>query len=404
VAGARLTEGGAEQRIVWLDVLRGASLFGIAQINFPSFAAGQLPVSSLYGEQAPLSWHMLYGAITLLITAKFYPIFAFLFGYGHALQRERLLRQGFNVQATLMRRYGALLLFGMAHGSLLFFGDILTMYALAGMLLLAESGRHGPGSNEALLRWAVISVALGAIWGVGLAHYPASIHADWVRMHNDDLLLLAGHDWRSIAAGRASLYLSAQLEQLASFLPELMLFMNAGAWACRHGVLQQPQLHRALFKRCVLLGVVIGLPVNVTLMLLELKILDEGGAPVAVCAVLDNLAFFLSVGYLGLLGLYAAASPTSSTDKRAGLVAGLAALGRVALTNYVVQSLAMMAIWYLCWHQVSLFGAPLVMASLALLVCLMQMLWALRHTRLGRQGPLETIWRRITYAHAPGSI
>ena len=400
MAEARLTEGGVQQRIVWLDVLRGASLFGIAQINFPSFAAGQLSVSSLYSAHAPLSWHMLYGAITLLITAKFYPIFAFLFGYGHALQRERLMRRGRNVRATLMRRYGALLLFGMAHGSLLFFGDILTIYALAGMLLLAESRRDGPGSSEALLRWSVISVALTAVWAAGVTDYPASIHADWVSMHSDDLSLLASHNWRSIAGGRASLYVSAQLEQIVTFLPELMLFMNAGAWACQRGVLQQPQLHRPLFKRCVMLGVVLGVPVNVTLMLLELKILDERGAPVALCAVLDNLAFFLSLGYLGLLGLYAAAS----ADKKAALVGWLAALGRVALTNYVVQSLAMMAIWYLCWRQVTLFGAPLVMASLALLVCLMQMLWALRQARLGRQGPLEAIWRRITYGRAPDSI
>ena len=396
-----IEEGSRAARIVWLDVLRGASLFGIAQINFPSFASGQLPVSSLYGEHASPASHLMYGAITLLITAKFYPLFAFLFGYGHALQRERLTRQGLDPRRTLMRRYSALLLFGMLHGSLLFFGDILTMYAIGGILLLAQSGHDGAGSHTVLVRWAAISVVMTAVFSVSLPDFPASIQADWVRMHGDDIDMLARHDWGSIVTARASLYLSAQIEQIVTFLPLLLLFMNAGIWACERGVLQQPQLHRTLFKRCVLLGAAVGVPVNLALMLFELKILDERGAPVAVCGVLDDLAFFLSLAGLGLLGLYAASHAAGATSR---VVLWLAALGRVALTNYVMQSLVMMCAWYLCWRQITLLGAPAVMAGLALLVCLLQMVWAVRQVRLKRLGPLEATWRRITYGRTAGSI
>jgi uncharacterized protein len=403
VAEARLKEGAIEatreQRIVWLDVLRGASLFGIAQINFPSFAAGQLPISALYHGTSP--WiHALYGAITLLITAKFYPIFAFLFGYGHALQRTRLMRLGFDPQSILRRRYAALLLLGVVHGSLLFFGDILTMYALAGMLLLAESGRNGPGSNAALLRWSVISVIMTAVYCLSLPDFAASAHARWVGSHSDDLLLLATRDWSAIVATRASSYVTDQLQQIVIFLPQLMLFMNAGIWACERGVLQQPWLHRAMFRRCLLLGVGVGLPVNLALMVCELQTLDERAAPIALASVLDNLAFILSLAYLGWLGLYAARERSALPR----VVFWLAALGRVALTNYIVQSLVMLLAWTLCWRTISAHGSLPVMAGLALLTCLLQMVWAVRQARMNRQGPLEARWRSITYGPRGASI
>ncbi len=403
MAKARLNQGSiavqSDQRIIWLDVLRGAALFGIAQINFPSFAAGQLPVSSLYDAPPSRLDELLYGAITLLVTAKFYPVFAFLFGYGHALQRRRLACLGVDVETILMRRYGALLLFGVVHGSLLFFGDILTMYAIAGIILLAESRSNRAGSPSALLRWGAVSLVMTALYCVGLPHFPASVHADWVRMHASEVELMAS-SWSSIAADRCTLYLVGQLQQVATFLPELLLFMNAGVWACERGVLQQPRAHKALFARCLLVGVALGLPINLALMVCELGILNQRAAPVALISVLDNLAFILSLAYLGLFGLYAAREHATLPKT----VLWLAALGRMALTNYVVQSFVMMAAWYLCWRQINALGAPGALAALALLVCLLQTCWAVRQTRLERQGPFEARWRSISYGRARPSI
>jgi uncharacterized protein len=132
-AGRRLAPTPAEQRIDTLDVLRGFALLGILLINIELargsdlyvFVAGETPErSSADGIVQFLSgW---------LVRSKFLSAFALLFGVGAALMVARAEGSGRSPHALLARRYGWLLVLGLAHMLLLFSGDILVATAWQG--------------------------------------------------------------------------------------------------------------------------------------------------------------------------------------------------------------------------------------------------------------------------------
>jgi uncharacterized protein len=393
VADAAVRSTGGE-RIVWLDVLRGLALFGIAQINFPSFATGAAPMSALFQAHVEGGPRLLHVGLTFLIETKFYPVFAFLFGYGHALQRRALRAAGRAAEPVLKRRYLALLVLGVFHGLVLFFGDILTMYALAGFVLLLYQDHTPEKAQAAVGRWAAVSVLLMLVAALAQPDFPPDVHASWVEMHQQDVKQLARGDWLDIATLRALTYLQSQLYQLGSFLPQVLMFMSAGIWAAERGVLAEPRLHRRLFWRLIAIGLLVGVPVNATLALLQSGVVDETSAPLRSIDLLEDIGFTLSLFYLGVFGLIAAALEPSVHGT---VVRWLAALGRLALTNYLTQSLVMMGLWYLAFDRIERFGAAEAMAVLALLTCLLQMLWSQWYMRTHRQGPFEAAWRRFTY-------
>ena len=121
-------------------MLRGIAVFGILLVNIWGFAWGTL--SFRYGTlpaQPPVLDQLVIFGVAALAQFKFYPIFAFLFGAGFALQTRSLQRQLGSweaAQAAYKRRLRWLLVFGLLHGFLIWSGDVLTSYAVAGMLVL----------------------------------------------------------------------------------------------------------------------------------------------------------------------------------------------------------------------------------------------------------------------------
>ena len=386
-----------EERIVWLDVLRGAALFGIAQINFPSFASGALPITALYPAHASSTLQLLAAALLFFVSAKFYPIFAFLFGYGHALQRQRLMSQGIDATPVLYRRYLALLGVGVVHGSLLFFGDILTIYALAGGVLLLSFRQGSRDASSQVLTWAGLSAVIGVVSMTLEPNAPIDVHQSWQALQRAEVDLIRSRDLIDVVTSRAELYVVMQAQAIASFLPEVLMFMSAGIWAAEQGVLRRPELHQELFRRCIGFGLLVGAPVNLVLVAAEFEIVNQVAAPVGLAEAADDLAFFLSLAYLGAFGLYIARGRPPPR-----VFGWLAAMGRLALTNYLIQSLVMMLSWYRFGPDIERLGVVPGMALLALLVCLLQAIASVLWLKHYRQGPMEALWRRFTYAKLAG--
>ena len=115
------------ERVGELDLLRGASLLGICVVNLPLFAAG------IDGAAPATDWDRAAAAVVLAFGGgKCFPLFAFLYGYGIAVQGRRAGARGGRFGPRYARRLGGLFAVGLAHAVLLFFGDILTLYALLG--------------------------------------------------------------------------------------------------------------------------------------------------------------------------------------------------------------------------------------------------------------------------------
>jgi uncharacterized protein len=380
-------------RVVWLDVLRGLALFGIAQINFPSFAAGNLPTLVLFDGAPDAASRSLFALVEFAIAAKFYPLFAFLFGYGHVIQRRNLNALGILPETILYRRYAALLVLGAIHGTLLFFGDILTLYAICGMILTFSFRARLPFSQLTLM-FAVISVLELTLAYAQDGATP--VLATLIASHHDELGQLAQGRLADVMVLRANAYVASLLTQLAVFLPQLLMLMCAGALAAERQLFEHALAHRRIFGLMLAIGILAGVPISVALAAIMYTLAQGEHAGVLwnlsdLCA---DAAFVLTLAVIGALGRCAARAPQPLPRP----LIWLASTGQMALTNYLVQSLLMVFIWYSSAPWLSRHHPFALLWTMSLAVCALQVVWSHHRVKSGKQGPFEALWRRYTYA------
>src|SRR5262249_3310184 len=138
----------ADERITVIDCLRGAALFGILMANMRGFHA---PLTA-YMRADYWTWmpdRVTQALVDCFISGKFITIFAALFGIGFAVQLDRAAARGRDL-SFFARRMVVLLIIGLAHSFLLWWGDILVTYAVCGWFLMSFRG----ASNIRLLVWA----------------------------------------------------------------------------------------------------------------------------------------------------------------------------------------------------------------------------------------------------------
>jgi uncharacterized protein len=145
------------ERYEIIDIVRGFALFGVLLANMV-WTTQEAPLTDEQ-RQAMTTRSVDDAALFFtgaFIDGKFYTLFSMLFGMGFALQLTRASERGVSLLPTYMRRLGILLAIGILHTVLLWFGDILHIYALLGFVLILFAGR----SNRTVLRWVVALAAL----------------------------------------------------------------------------------------------------------------------------------------------------------------------------------------------------------------------------------------------------
>ncbi|HKC63429.1 MAG TPA: hypothetical protein VKB86_07320, partial [Pyrinomonadaceae bacterium] len=139
------------ERIEIIDVLRGLAVCGILIGNLQWFSGyGMMPPS--LQRQTPLTDQVTHFLVHFFVEGKFYSIFSFLFGFGFALQIERATERGDTRASLFKRRLFWLLIIGLLHAYLLWAGDILSIYALMGFLLILFRRK----TDGALVKWALV--------------------------------------------------------------------------------------------------------------------------------------------------------------------------------------------------------------------------------------------------------
>ena len=351
-------------RLVELDILRGLALFGVMAINLVfefrvSIFEQFLPLNEI---ASPLD-RAVEAFLDRAITLKAFALFSLLFGAGLAIQFERLPVKRRVV--LLLRRLVVLLAIGLLHMTLIWNGDILTEYALAGLLALPFL--FGP-------TWLLATSGL-LFLGLYLTPYLSQL------VPLPDTSSMAHHvlDARSVyATGSFSEVLSFRLGELRAIAPlhvwifprTIALFL-LGAFIWRTGVVQ-----RASDNRWILFGVALA-AVMVTI-----------GAGRELATV--TLAFAYGASIIGL----------ASTQPGSKLLGWAAPLGRMAFTNYLVQSLIFSWVFY--GYGFGLFGQVGASAALAfgVVVYVVQVFfsrwWLLRYSF----GPVEWLWRTLMYGRA----
>ena len=323
----------------WADALRALALLGVFIVNAVGYAQAPdypQPVGGPLPANAPLAL-VLHGLLVALVQGKAWSVLCFLLGFSLGDMALRLRATGHNVWRGLRARYRALLLVGVLHGALLYFGDILTMYALCG----GWAARWATTRPARLLRiWrhtTVLAIAMQLVLGgtLWLAQYAPSDPqpVPIVLMH-------ASTPWDFMAAN-ANAYLWAQVGSVLFFLPMLLWLTVAGLLARRFGLLGTRRYARQFWRRH--LGpthLVLALALNLGLALATVRLHALGQA--------DTTQLGLATVLMGLPGIWLAAAAVGwcmryqhRHPSPPRWVTWLAPAGQQTLAMYLLLSLAL---------------------------------------------------------------
>ncbi|MDP3671111.1 MAG: DUF418 domain-containing protein [Telluria sp.] len=383
-----------------IDALRGIAVFGILLINVWVLAKGSSQFRyGLLEPAAPWWEHMSVWFCAAFAEAKFYPIFAFLFGAGFALQMRSLRRaQGAWQPATerYRRRLTWLLACGLLHGSLIWYGDILTAYALTGFWLLRAAGRPLAQVRRLLHLALFVNAAILAFLILGVLGMepstPGEVSESVLEAARTRAVYNSG-SWREIALQRLADF-GANIVNFVFFLPELAMLFLLGVVALRLGWLTRPWRHRRLWRKVQLAGFAIGIPINLWWGAVALAEALDPYANALRAAVAHT---WLTLGGPVLAGAYVASVMLAGARVARWLGRWFAPVGRMALSNYLMQSVLGVILLQgvgLGWGaQLSRTGLLLYCAAIMLVQLCLSRWWLARHA----QGPLEALWRRYTY-------
>jgi len=383
-----------------IDALRGIAVFGILLINVWVLAKGSSQFRyGLLEPAAPWREHITVWFCAAFAEAKFYPIFAFLFGAGFALQMRSLRRAEGAWQPArerYRRRLTWLLACGLLHGSLIWYGDILTAYALTGFWLLRAAGRPLAQVRRLLYLALFVNAVILAFLILGLLGMepstPGEVSESVLEAARTRAIYNSG-SWREIALQRLADF-GVNIVNFVFFLPELAMLFLLGVVALRLGWLTRPGRHRIVWRKVRLIGFGIGIPINAWWGAVALaEALDP--YPNALRATVAHS--WLTLGGPVLAAAYVASVMLAGPRLGRWLGRWFAPVGRMALSNYLMQSVLGVMLLQgvgLGWGaQLSRTGLLFYCTAIMLLQLWLSRWWLARHA----QGPLEALWRRYTY-------
>jgi uncharacterized protein len=386
------------ERIVTLDVIRGFALLGILVVNLGSFSGAMPPANAWDGVAAAV--------VEVFFSGKFNSLFSLLFAIGFTIQLDRLTRRApESAISTYLRRLAILFVFGLVHAVFVWDGDVLHVYALLGVALLLvrnwpdraifaliAAGLLYPGARSAALmifaspEWTQSRVAITN----ALRESTSAAHA-------------SGSYWDVVVANVHSLeFFYATAAGLdATLLLGYVLFsvtMLIGLVAGRHRWIQRAAEAPRGLRRIQWWALAVGVAAGVAFAVANR--FTEPFVP-SIWFVVGRTTY--GVSRVALMVFYVA-TIVRLTQNPASLrrLRPLAAAGRMPLTNYLLQSVICTFIfdaWGLgYWGRA---GATAQLALAFAIFFLLQVPLSVSWFRRFAYGPMEYLWRILTYGHKP---
>jgi uncharacterized protein len=411
-----------DERLPALDLLRGIAILAILLANIPYFSG---PADWFYsrGSDDTLADRVVVTQTLFWIDGKFITLFSILFGAGMALQVDRARASGQPFMAYYLRRLAILLLIGLIHALFIWFGDILTAYALVGLVAFALSRMR----QEVILAcmtaawvWAygclvlftlVVAIEGESFWAMAAPAtapippasrkegdqgpmeemYSRLREIDWegyVSKENQIRIYRDG-TWRQMFDNRAIYLLTSAVPLVLVMGWYLLGCFLLGMYLMRRGIFHDVDAHRPFLCRLIGFGLLVGVPFHM--------------AGVAVAWLDPNSSFSwllngfgalpMALAYLGLILFWSRSTHGLWLQRR------LRAVGRMALTNYLMQSVLCTFLFYSygfrLYGELSRTTALSVVVSIWVLQLALSPLW-LRHFQMG---PVEWVWRSFAQGH-----
>ena len=375
------------ERLIFVDILRGFAVFGILVANMGHFS-GQMGLDSYtrFIDKAVLI------AIMFFIQAKFYSLFSLLFGWGLAVQLNRAKLKGINIVPVYIRRLFILLGFGVIHAILIWSGDILLTYALLGFLLILF--------RNCSVKYLLVLVGLFLLFSmvitlpgelmVSFRSWYAELTSD-LRYEFYPLSLYNTGNYLEITKLRLQDYLNGSSLLIYS-LGNIFAMFLLGLFIGKQRIFHHFQRNTKLFIIVCAVGLVLGVVFNSIFVYSTLhpelggaynRFLSKSARTIGAPAL---MLFYIS----GIILLW----QRESWKKRLN---PLNHVGRMALSNYIFQSLVATLIFY--GYGLGLYGdvSRIFALGLSVLIFYIQVKLSKAWFETHDYGPLERIWRYLTY-------
>ena len=390
----------SSERHVILDILRGIALFGICLANFPEFSLYTFLNKDVV-EAMPTADidHVVKYLQYIFVDGKFYSLFSLLFGIGFTIIMSNLLKKNGNGMLIFYRRMAILLMIGFMHLMLLWAGDILLLYALVGMILPLFRNL----SDRKLLTIATIFILFPIVIDttrVVLDYDPSALvmmanqYFNEMNGINDDnfaIWLRDGQTYLDVL----KFNLSGSFIRCQEFIEGNRAFKVLGLFLfglyIGRNKLYDLNKNITLLKKVRFYGFLIGLPLSCLYAWIAMNDTPSG-------VVGRSIAYSFSVipmclAYISTVCLW-------YSSRKSKKLSFLAAPGRMALTNYIGQSVFGMIIYYGIGFGL---GASMGLAHVELVataVFIIQMIFSYVWLKYFQFGPLEWVWRMLTYGKA----
>lgn len=374
------------ERVTTIDIIRGFSLLGILLVNIFGFYLPQpyISLNDWFTEAVDIIWHQV---LDIYVQSSFYPLFSMLFGYGLAMQYMKAQQKGTNFYKFAPKRLIILLIIGLMHAFLIWWGDIIAMYAFCGFFVLA------------LIRcnsWMLLAISLllqGIIHGLYLLMFSLSgmineemsgTAVDIQSVQNAVTAYSTGGYMEAFMQRLHDLSLQMSVSMWFSSLFIILPFMLMGAATAKWRLIERAKELKGLWIFLAIAFTAAGLfiksaPSNFsyTYLLYYLKVYVGGP--------------MLSVGYIAIVVLLCM-FPL--------LLKGLspiAKIGRMSMTMYILQSVICTTLFYNygfgLYGKIDVPTAVYIVLGIYAIQVIIAELWLSKF----KQGPLEAAVKRLTY-------
>ena len=381
-------------RIDSLDLIRGVAILGILIMNITSFS--QIGMAYLNpklgaGIEGINGW--IHSFAFLFADMRFMSVFSILFGAGMMLFIQNIEQKGLKPIKYHYKRMFLLLGFGLIHAHLIWMGDILVPYAICGCLVFLIRN----WSSKALVAMASIFFMIPIVMNLLM----------YCTLSPSELGEIYGGIWNPESSNEIQAYQSSYLGQMearsqGAYYLETSQLLSEGLWRYSAMMITGILLFRlewfkaikggAYYLRFGLVFLITGLVISASGLYLSYERLWEGAWSMTVGHQFTYIAsFFMALSYISILVFW------STVDRGRVIQNLLKKVGRMAFTNYIMSSIVCTFIFY--GHGLGYFaqfdraqqwGVVLFVWVLILLLSN----WVMRRYR---QGPLEFIWRKLTY-------
>ncbi|MEP7236364.1 MAG: DUF418 domain-containing protein [Ferruginibacter sp.] len=397
----------AAEREIFMDVLRGFAILGIFIANLGSGF-------SWYRESAHLTGPMLLPELDhkmsflhhMFIEGKFYSIFSLLFGWGIALQVKRGLAKGVDALPTIKRRLVFMLLLGAIH-LLIWPGDIVFFYALLGFLLLP----FRKFSDKTLLitgiililipillyaakmKWPFLNAPAGILYETG-EKVDSLLNGN--KSEADFQNMLAHGSWWDILKGDiAGFFFRYGYLFFVSRIPKVLGMFLIGYVVGRSDFYKNIAQHKKLLYYVIGFGLVVGLPANYWLA--HYMSWYEGDYfSLKMNGFYETLAYALGVVPLAMtyVAVFMLSFKTGAGKK---ILSVLAPVGKMAFSNYILQSLTGNFVFLGAGLGYMGQVGPVYFTLFGIIFFILQVIISATWLKYFNYGPLEWLWRSATY-------